>query len=208
MALARACCTHRSALNAAHAVRRLSLSAKLGKEHFKLLIIGGGTAGAATSNKFGPYLGAAKVAVIEPSEMHYYQAGWTMVGGGMYDFEVTQRPEASVLNNKCIWIKDKVGQFSPEKNTVVTESGREIEYDFLVIAAGLQLRYDMIKGLPEAFETPGVCSNYHRDYVKKTFPALQRISEGNAIFTFPNTPVKCAGAPQKICYLSDAYLRK
>jgi hypothetical protein len=65
-----------------------------------------------------------------------------------------------------------------------------------------------IKGLPEAFETPGVCSNYHPDYVKKTFPALQNFSEGNAIFTFPNTPVKCAGAPQKICYISEDYLRK
>lgn len=26
---------------------------------------------------------------------------------------------------------------------------------------------------------------------------------GDLLFTFPNTPIKCAGAPQKICYIAD-----
>ncbi len=53
-----------------------------------------------------------------------------------------------------------------------------------------------------------VCSNYSNETVTKTFPALQQLKEGNAIFTFPNTPIKCAGAPQKIMYLAEHYLRK
>ena len=62
--------------------------------------------------------------------------------------------------------------------------------------------------MPEAFETPGVCSNYHQDYVKKTFPSIQNFKEGNALFTFPNTPIKCAGAPQKIMYITDYHFRQ
>jgi sulfide:quinone oxidoreductase len=65
-----------------------------------------------------------------------------------------------------------------------------------------------IKGLPAAFDTPGVCSNYSVDTVGKTWTAFQQFTTGNALFTFPNPPIKCAGAPQKICYLFDAYLRK
>ena len=65
-----------------------------------------------------------------------------------------------------------------------------------------------IKGLPEAFETPGVCSNYHPEYVKKTWPTVQSFKEGNAVFTFPATPIKCAGAPQKIMYITDYNLRQ
>lgn len=65
-----------------------------------------------------------------------------------------------------------------------------------------------IKGLPEAFEHPNIGSNYSLQTVEKTWKALQNFKEGNAVFTFPNTPVKCAGAPQKIMYLSEAYLRK
>ncbi len=36
---------------------------------------------------------------------------------------------------------------------------------------------------------------------------MQAFQEGNAIFTFPNTPIKCAGAPQKIMYLAEEYFR-
>ena len=61
----------------------------------------------------------------------------------------------------------------------------------------------------EALEhDPRVCSNYHPTYVRKTFPALEAIQSGNAIFTFPNTPIKCAGAPQKIMYLGEEIFRK
>lgn len=65
-----------------------------------------------------------------------------------------------------------------------------------------------IKGLPEGFVHPKIGSNYSVKTVEKTWKALQDFKEGNAIFTFPNTPVKCAGAPQKIMYLSEAYFRK
>lgn len=65
-----------------------------------------------------------------------------------------------------------------------------------------------IKGLPEGFAYPKIGSNYSVSTVEKTWKALQDFKEGNAIFTFPNTPVKCAGAPQKIMYLSEAYFRK
>lgn len=54
----------------------------------------------------------------------------------------------------------------------------------------------------------GVCSNYSVDYVNLTYKALQDFESGNAIFTFPNTPVKCPGAPQKICYITEHYFTK
>ena len=67
-----------------------------------------------------------------------------------------------------------------------------------------------IPGLVEALETPGsgVGSNYSPKYVNKTLEALQQFKAGNAIFTFPNSPVKCAGAPQKIMYIAEEYFRK
>ena len=65
-----------------------------------------------------------------------------------------------------------------------------------------------IKGLRNALDTPGVCSNYSPKYAPKTFEELKAFREGNAIFTFPNTPIKCPGAPQKIMYIADQYLRK
>lgn len=60
----------------------------------------------------------------------------------------------------------------------------------------------------EALETPYVCSNYSYNTVTKTHQAMQALKEGNAIFTYPATPIKCPGAAQKIMYITDAYLRK
>lgn len=76
------------------------------------------------------------------------------------------------------------------------------------VPANLHLPKLQIKGLPEGFEYPRIGSNYSVQTVEKTWKALQNFKEGNAVFSYPNTPIKCGGAPQKIMYLSDAYLRK
>ena len=65
-----------------------------------------------------------------------------------------------------------------------------------------------IEGMPEALEAPGVISIYRPDLVEKAHRQIQAFKGGNAIFTLPTGPVKCAGAGQKICYLADAIFRQ
>nr|QTJ02330.1 sulfide quinone oxidoreductase 1 [Xenograpsus testudinatus] len=175
---------------------------------YKLVVVGGGAGGCATAAKFSSKLGKGNVAVIEPADMHYYQPMWTLVGGGMKKLEDSGRPMSKVLPKKAEWIKQRVVTLDPHNNKVMTEDGSEINYEFLVVALGLQLNYNQIKGLPEAFETPGVGSNYSYLYVNKTLEALKNFKQGNALFTLPNTPIKCAGAPQKVMYISEQYFRK
>ncbi|XP_066951980.1 sulfide:quinone oxidoreductase, mitochondrial-like isoform X2 [Macrobrachium rosenbergii] len=175
---------------------------------YKVVVVGGGAGGCATAAKFSSKLGKGKVAVIDPANMHYYQPMWTLVGGGMKTLEDSGKPMSEVLPKKADWIKQKVVGFDPHNNRVMTDDGQEINYEYLVVALGIQLNYNQVKGLPGAFETPGVCSNYSPLYVSKTLKSLQNFQEGNALFTFPNTPIKCPGAPQKIMYISEEYLRK
>ncbi|KAG0717914.1 Sulfide:quinone oxidoreductase, mitochondrial [Chionoecetes opilio] len=184
-----------------------STSAKAQKS-YKLVVVGGGAGGCATAAKFSSKLGRGKVAVIEPADMHYYQPMWTLVGGGMKTLEDSGRPMSQVLPSKADWIKQRAVTFDPHNNKVITEEGEEVNYEYLVVATGLQLNYHQIKGLPDAFETPGVCSNYSPLYVNKTLKSLENFREGNAIFTLPTMPIKCPGAPQKIMYIADEYFRK
>ncbi|VDM50609.1 unnamed protein product [Toxocara canis] len=65
----------------------------------------------------------------------------------------------------------------------------------------------MVDGLTEALKQKGVCSIYRPDLTQKTDRELHSFEGGQAIFTFPNTPIKCAGAPQKICYVADEIFR-
>uniref|UniRef100_H2YZH4 FAD/NAD(P)-binding domain-containing protein n=1 Tax=Ciona savignyi TaxID=51511 RepID=H2YZH4_CIOSA len=118
------------------------------------------------------------------------------------------KPMKDVMPSKATWIKDKIQEIDPEKNQVTLGNGETVSYKYLVVAMGIKLQFERIKGLPEAFDTPGVCSNYSAQTVGKTLEALQDFTEGNAIFTFPTPPLKCPGAPQKIMYLADEYFRK
>ena len=59
---------------------------------FDLVVCGGGASGSAIAQKFTRHLGNGKVCVIEPSENHYYQPMWTLIGGGH---------KGSVFINNC-----------------------------------------------------------------------------------------------------------
>ncbi|XP_007517370.2 sulfide:quinone oxidoreductase, mitochondrial [Erinaceus europaeus] len=178
------------------------------KNYYEVLVLGGGTGGVTMAARMKRKVGADNVAIIEPSERHFYQPLWTLVGAGAKQLSGSCCPTTNVIPSGVEWIKAKVVELNPDKNWIRTDNGKEISYKYLIIALGIQLDYEKIKGLPEGFDHPKIGSNYSVRTVEKTWKALQDFKEGNAIFTFPNTPIKCAGAPQKIMYLSEAYFRK
>ncbi|XP_071479340.1 sulfide:quinone oxidoreductase, mitochondrial-like [Diadema antillarum] len=179
------------------------------KQSYKFVVVGGGSGGLATASFLSRKFGRSQVAVIEPADSHFYQPMWTLVGGGVKTREQSRRAMAQVMPKAVDWKKEKAVTFDPENNLVMTESGTNFEYEYLVVAMGLQLNFHLLKGLTEALaEDPMVCCNYSFDTVDKTFEALKNFKSGNAIFTFPNTPIKCAGAPQKIMYLTEDYFRR
>ena len=82
--------------------------------HYKILIIGGGTAGIMVASQLRKK-DVKSIAIIEPSEKHYYQPAWTLVGAGTYDYKKTARPMKSLIPNGVNWIKDFVENVSPKK---------------------------------------------------------------------------------------------
>jgi sulfide:quinone oxidoreductase len=180
------------------------------KSHYTVIIVGGGTGGITTAARLLRESGGLynEIAIIDPSDKHYYQPLWTLVGGGEVEAEVTERDEASVIPDGANWIQDAVVAFLPEENRVVTAAGTELSYDYLVVAPGIQLDWDKVKGLKENLGKNGVCSNYSYESAKSTWENIRNFKGGTAIFTAPNTPIKCGGAPQKIMYLAEDYFRK
>lgn len=177
--------------------------------HHQVLIIGGGTAGITVAARLTKgWFNQRDVAVIEPSDKHYYQPLWTLVGGGVVKKEVTERSEARVIPRRVKWIRDGVAEFHPDQNYVVTQGGQKVTYDWLVVAAGIQINWDQIPGLKESVGKNGVCSNYSYDTVDSTWDSVRNFRGGNAVFTQPSGAVKCGGAPQKIMYLADDYFRR
>lgn len=176
--------------------------------HHQIVIVGGGTAGITVAARLRVADPSLDVAVIEPSEKHYYQPLWTLVGGGMFKPEDSGRDEAAVIPHGVKWIKDAVVAFDPNANQLTTRDGATISYDYLVVAPGIQINWDQVKGLKDAVGKEGVCSNYSIQTVGSTWKFVQAMQEGTAIFTQPAGAVKCGGAPQKICYLAEDHFRR
>ncbi len=174
----------------------------------EIVIIGGGNGGISVAARLRRALSSADIAIVEPSDKHYYQPLWTLVGGGVFPKKQSEHSEASVIPPGATWIRDSVAEIRPEENLLVTSGGKTVAYQFLVVAPGIQVDWDKIKGLTESLGKAGVCSNYSYDYVDKTWEFIRSFKGGNAIFTQPGTPIKCGGAPQKIAYLADDHFRK
>lgn len=177
--------------------------------HHQIVIVGGGTAGITVAARLTRgWFQRPDVAVIEPAEKHYYQPLWTLVGAGLARKESTERPEASVIPKHVTWIRDAVAEFVPDQNRIQTRDGKTITYDWLVVAAGIQINWDRIPGLRESIGKGGVCSNYSFETVGSTWDAIRNFHGGTAVFTNPSGAVKCGGAPQKIMYLADDRFRE
>jgi sulfide:quinone oxidoreductase len=174
--------------------------------HYQILIVGAGTAGITVASQLKLKNKKLDIALVDPADKHYYQAAWTLVGAGTYNYKDTERNMKDLIPPGVSWIQEHVSGMQPEENQITTSEGNQYSYDYLVVCPGIQYDLNAIEGLEETLDKNNVCSNYTNS--KYTWEVLQNFKGGNAIFTQPATPIKCGGAPQKIMYLADDYFKK
>ncbi|MDV4144892.1 bifunctional protein tyrosine phosphatase family protein/NAD(P)/FAD-dependent oxidoreductase [Shimia sp. FJ5] len=173
-----------------------------GDASYDVVIVGGGAAGIAVASSLKARRAGLEIAVIDPAGTHYYQPGWTMVGGGIFDAETTAKTMGSLIPKGVHWLKSAVAAFEPKDNAVVLDGCRVVKYKRLVVCPGLKLDWGAVEGLVETLGKNGVTSNYRYDLAPYTWELVRGFKGGRALFTQPPMPIKCAGAPQKALYLS------
>ncbi len=175
---------------------------------FDVVVIGGGSAGIGVTASLLRRRPAMRIAIIEPSDKHYYQPAWTLVGGGAYDAMDSVKDMAAVIPKNAEWIQTAADGFDPKNNRVHLTDGRAIGYRQLIVCPGIRLAWEKIEGLEETLGKNGVTSNYRYDLAPYTWSLVKALKQGKAIFTQPPMPIKCAGAPQKAMYLSSDYWQR
>lgn len=167
-----------------------------------IVIVGGGAAGISVAASLLRRRPGLDIVIVEPSDTHDYQPGFTLVGAGIFTPEQLRRPTASLIPKGATWLRTSAKGFEPRSDTVILEDGRRLRYRLMIVATGNRLDFDAIEGLTGTLGKNGVTSNYRSDLAPYTWELVRNLAKGRALFTQPPMPIKCAGAPQKAMYLS------
>ena len=188
----------------------------------KVLIVGGGAGAIMALARLHRAIANPDITIIAPNETHLYQPGQVFMAAGLYTQDDIVKPNRDFIPDDVKWIKDEVASFDPDNNKVTTRGGEQVAYDYMVVATGIVTHYDAIDGLSEAdIGTNGIASVYLNNLEEGTarggeitwqwyndLKEAAKQGKPTVIYTQPNTPIKCGGAPQKMLYLSADYLKK
>ena len=184
------------------------------KTNAHIVVVGGGTAGLSFVNKLNLYADQPNVTLIEPRNFHWYQPGQTLLLAGVYTSatEVIEDIGLHIPDN-VTYLMDQVAQYEPDHNRIVTASNNHISYDYLIVATGVELRYDLIEGLDKVeIGRNNIASIYAYPQAgldtKRQLDDFLKKGEGQAIFTRPKGSMKCAGAPMKVANLAEYFAQQ
>ncbi|MQX37071.1 NAD(P)/FAD-dependent oxidoreductase [Roseospira navarrensis] len=178
----------------------------------RIVIVGAGAAGLSMASRLADRLDGATITIVDARRRHLYQPGFTLVAAGLKDKAYPISRTEDYLPRDVEWIEESAEEIDPEARKVVTEEGREIAYDYLVVAAGIDLDYDAIDGMETGrIGQEGLGSHYHSpEAAWATWREMSRFTQlgGTGLFLRPATEMKCAGAPLKYTFMTDDWLRR
>jgi len=167
---------------------------------FDVVILGAGAAGSAVAETLSQSSYTGKVAIVEPSTFVYDQPEWLRVATGSEKKERTRRHVRVPAG--VTWIKSRAERIDPEHDRVHIERESSITYGHLILATGVEVRWNRIRGLDDVATTDRVCSVYGYEQAEHAWDVIHGFHGGRAIFTAPSSPYKGGKAPYTI--LKDA----
>jgi sulfide:quinone oxidoreductase len=172
----------------------------------KLVILGAGTAGTMAANKLRPQLPRDEwsVTIVDQNETHYYQPGYLFIPFGIYRPDEVTKPIKRFIPSGVDLVTGAIDRVVADENKVLLDDGRELPYDYLIIATGTTPRPD---------ETPGMADDLggsvHEFYTYKGATALadklRTWEGGHLVVHITEMPIKCPVAPLEFTFLADAF---
>lgn len=173
----------------------------------KIVIVGGGMGGMAVFTKIHNLLRHPDVTLIEPSTHCQYPLLWPLVGVGAARPCETQRELRNYLPEGSSWARDRAKKIDTKAHVVVTERGREVPYEYLVVCPELVYNPKDLKKLEEWLQAGHIHTTLDLDSAQRTHAALQDVSEGTVLIVSHVLGLR-DNHTQSVLHLVDDYFRR
>jgi len=175
-----------------------------------LLVLGGGTAGTMAANRLRHRLDAHewKVTVVDQDDEHHYQPAYIFVPFGAATRDQVVRSRHRFLDDGIELVLAEIDRVDAEAKTVALVGGRELTYDYLVIATGTTPRPDQTPGMLGPEWHRSIFDFYTLEGAEALAAALAAFDHGRLVVHITEMPIKCPVAPLEVTFLAEAWLRR
>jgi sulfide:quinone oxidoreductase len=175
-----------------------------------LLILGGGTAGTMIANKLHKRLPHDEwaITVVDRDDAHHYQPGYLFVPFGGYTPDEIVRSRHHFIHDGIELVYGEIDKVSPEDGVVHLDDGRDLVYDYLVIATGTTPRPDQTPGMLGPEWRRSIFDFYTLEGAEALAHALSSFDHGRLVVHISEMPIKCPVAPLEFTFLVAAWQRE
>jgi sulfide:quinone oxidoreductase len=149
-----------------------------------------------------------QVTIVDQDDVHLYQPGLLFVPFGGYRPDEIVKSRARFMPDGVDLVLGAIDRVVPDANSVRLTDGRELEYDFLVVATGVSPRPDQTPGMLGPQWRRSVFDFFTLDGATALATALDAFDGGRLVVHVTDMPIKCPVAPLEFTFLAEAYLRE
>ena len=171
----------------------------------EVVILGGGVAGVLVADLLARRVPdeLASITVVSDSEQHYFQPAQIYVPFDRTTPRELKRPVRGLLDKKVELVQEKVTGVDHEDQWVRLESGKEMHFDYLVVATGCCLEPELIPGLKE-----GGHHFFSLGEAMLLRSQLKRFKGGRIIIGSSSVPHKNPLGPFEFAFLLEEFLER
>lgn len=169
----------------------------------QIVVLGGGSGGVVAAANLGRKLGDKHdVILIDKRLDHLFMPAFLFVMVGERQPQDVTRSLKQLEKHNVKFVQAEVSGIDPNLQQVELHN-QKIDYDYLIVSLGMQIRPDLVPGFAEASIHP-----WEIDGAVRLRDALASFNKGRIVVGVPMGPYRCPPAPYETQWMLDSYFKK
>ena len=148
-----------------------------------------------------------KITIIDQYKTHYYQPGFLFLPFDIYTSKQVKKNGKKFIPKEVNYIQEKIEKIIPDKNEILLESNKKLDYDLLIIATGTKIAPEETEGMAGPMWHKNIFDFYTYEGAKALRDKFREWEGGKLVIHITEMPIKCPVAPLEFAFLADSYFK-